>query len=57
MLSLLALKRDGLVDIEENAITVTPTGRNFIRNVCAALDLYLARDRRNNGERRFSRAV
>lgn len=57
MLSLLSLKRDGLVEIEENSVTVTPLGSNFIRNIASAFDLYLARDRRNNSEKRFSKAV
>lgn len=57
MMSLLALQRDGLVEIDDNTVTVTQTGKNFIRNIASSFDLYLARDRRNNSERRFSKAV
>lgn len=57
MLSLLGLQRDGLVEINDNSVTVTALGGNFIRNIASAFDLYLARDRRNNSEKRFSKAV
>lgn len=33
---------DGLVAIDARAITVTPAGRPFVRNVCMAFDRYLA---------------
>ncbi len=32
---------DGLVEVTPAAITVTPTGRMFVRNVCMAFDRYL----------------
>lgn len=32
---------DGLVEVTPMAITVTPTGRMFVRNVCMAFDRYL----------------
>jgi oxygen-independent coproporphyrinogen-3 oxidase len=41
-LSLLApLAKDGLVDVTESAIEVTPKGRLLIRNICMCFDAYL----------------
>jgi oxygen-independent coproporphyrinogen III oxidase len=36
------MTRDGLVKLDQNGLTVTPTGRMLIRNVCMVFDQYLA---------------
>ena len=38
---LLPLVDDGLVTLTDDRITVTPTGRYFLRNICMAFDAYL----------------
>jgi oxygen-independent coproporphyrinogen-3 oxidase len=45
---------DGLVIFGERSVRVTPLGRFFVRNLCAALDAYRASA---DGAPRFSRAV
>jgi oxygen-independent coproporphyrinogen-3 oxidase len=45
---------DGLVTIDDNALTVTPRGRLFARNVCMVFDVYLAA---HAGRPTFSRTV
>jgi oxygen-independent coproporphyrinogen-3 oxidase len=35
---LVAARRDGLVELDAEHITITPIGRAFLRQVCAALD-------------------
>jgi oxygen-independent coproporphyrinogen III oxidase len=35
------LQDDGLVDITEKTILITPLGQNFVRNICAAFDGFL----------------
>lgn len=45
---------DGLVEIDEGALTVTPRGRLFVRNVCMAFDRYLAA---HEGRPVFSRTI
>ena len=37
------MKNDGLVQITENAITVTEKGKAFVRNICMAFDLRMTR--------------
>jgi oxygen-independent coproporphyrinogen-3 oxidase len=39
---LAGLERDGLVEVGDDWITVTPKGRLLIRNVCMVFDRYLA---------------
>ncbi len=51
------LEKDGLVVFKENGVEVTPTGRNFTRNICSAFDLYLVREKKDNEKRIFSNAV
>ncbi len=48
---------DGLVILSGNTIQITATGRNFIRNICAALDLYLHKNKPTTEKRVFSSAV
>ncbi|GAB4091515.1 oxygen-independent coproporphyrinogen III oxidase [Flaviaesturariibacter terrae] len=52
------LAEDGLVDWNREGMTITPLGRNFIRNICAAFDLLKLRDEEaGEEEKRFSRAI
>ncbi|MEI6946974.1 oxygen-independent coproporphyrinogen III oxidase [Paraflavisolibacter sp. H34] len=49
-----SLATDGLVEWNEEGVTLTPEGHYFIRNCCSAFDLYLAR----SGKRpSFSKAI
>ena len=41
--SLEEMKEDGLVNIQENTISVTEKGKPFVRNICMAFDLRLTR--------------
>jgi len=41
------MKIDGLVQITENAITVTEKGKAFVRNICMAFDLRMTRNSPN----------
>lgn len=41
------MKNDGLVQITENAITVTEKGKAFVRNICMAFDLRMTRNTPN----------
>jgi len=49
------LRDDGLVELGEREIKVTPLGRPFVRNICMALDLKL--HRKKPGTRIFSMTV
>ncbi|MDV7024186.1 oxygen-independent coproporphyrinogen III oxidase [Atlantibacter subterraneus] len=54
-LKLLApLAKDGLVDIDEKGIQVTPKGRLLIRNICMCFDVYLRQKARMQ---QFSRVI
>lgn len=48
------MKDDGLVIMDADSITVTATGRLFIRNICMAFDRYI---RQQALEQRFSKAI
>jgi oxygen-independent coproporphyrinogen-3 oxidase len=48
------LREAGLVTLDEQYLTVTPTGRFFIRNICMGFDRYL---REGEERRRYSKAV
>jgi oxygen-independent coproporphyrinogen-3 oxidase len=52
---LLSLHADGLVQVKDDKITVTETGRLFIRNICAALDPYLFK--KDTQTQTFSKAI
>jgi oxygen-independent coproporphyrinogen-3 oxidase len=43
---LMAARRDGLVDLGTDQISVTATGRTFLRQICAALDPHQQQDSR-----------
>lgn len=45
---------DGLLEITPGALTVTPRGRLFVRNICMAFDRYLAA---HQGRPAFSRTI
>ena len=45
---------DGLLTVADNIITVTETGKIFVRNVCMGFDWYL---RQKNAHQRFSKTV
>jgi oxygen-independent coproporphyrinogen-3 oxidase len=54
-LKLLApLAKDGLVDVSDKAIQVTPKGRLLIRNICMCFDAYLRQKARLQ---QFSRVI
>lgn len=48
---------DGLLILNGNTIQITAIGRNFIRNVCAALDLYLHKSKLAIEKKVFSSAI
>ncbi len=50
-----SLEADGLLQIEDNVITVTEIGRLFIRNICAAFDAYLFK--KDMAVQTFSKAI
>lgn len=45
---------DGLLEIDAQALTVTPRGRLFVRNICMTFDRYLAA---HQGRPVFSRTI
>lgn len=51
------LEKDGLVKWDENEVTITPAGKNFIRNICKAFDLFLLRKKTENKNPLFSKAI
>lgn len=51
---ILSLQREGLIEIDEGALTATSLGRLFIRNVASTFDAYLHVAR---SERRFSQGI
>ena len=51
------LEEDGLIDWNVNELIVTPLGRNFIRNICSAFDLYLLRNKAKEEKPLFSKAI
>lgn len=54
---LTTLEQDGLISINGYEIQVTPTGKNFIRNICSAFDLYLQKNKVNSSKKVFSNAI
>ena len=51
------LAADGLVEWNEQGLTVTTTGRQFIRNICSAFDLHMQRNKQKNGKQLYSKAI
>jgi len=52
--TLAPLAEDGLLDLDENGVTVTPAGHLLVRNVAMAFDAYLPKNRETTT---FSRTV
>ena len=48
------MAKDGLVDVDEKGIQVTPKGRLLIRNICMCFDTYLRQKARMQ---QFSRVI
>lgn len=53
--NLAELERDGLVEVSNEKVTVTPQGQGFVRNICMAFDLRL--ERQTPGQKLFSMTV
>ena len=51
------LEADKLVILTATGVEATDLGRNFIRNIAAAFDMYLQRNKAGTGERKFSKAI
>ncbi len=51
------LAADGLIIYDVSGLVVTSSGRNFIRNICSAFDLYLHRDQDTKVNSTFSKAI
>ena len=51
------LEADGLLHWNQKGLKVTPLGRLFIRNICAAFDLHMARGRNGAESQKFSKAI
>ncbi len=51
------LRKDGLVEWNEQEVRVTTRGRNFIRNICRAFDLHLLKKQMENENPLFSKAI
>ena len=47
------MQQDGLLELSDKTITVTPAGKLLIRNICMVFDAYL----RAQKEQRFSRVI
>lgn len=52
---LLAMQKDGLVNLKQNSIAVTALGNTFIRNICSTLDARMWK--KSNFEKVFSQAI
>ena len=48
---------DGLITYNHATLQVTQLGKNFIRNICSAFDLYLNKNRASTEKRIFSNAI
>ncbi len=52
------MRDDGIVELDEEGIRLTPLGRLFVRNVSMVFDAHLRRkDAENDGRPRYSRTV
>jgi oxygen-independent coproporphyrinogen III oxidase len=51
------LQTDNLIMLKGGELIVTELGKNFIRNICSAFDLYLLRNKMNKEKRLFSNAI
>jgi len=55
--SLQGLAEDGLLELSDSVIAVTPRGRPFLRNICMPFDAYLANHRGDEPAPKFSTTV
>jgi oxygen-independent coproporphyrinogen-3 oxidase len=51
------LASDNLIEWNEKRLTITETGRNFIRNICSAFDLHLLKKEKGLNEQMYSKAI
>ena len=51
------LAADGLVEFDQQQLKITGEGHYFIRNICAAFDLYLQRNSTLTNKQTFSKAI
>ena len=51
------LAADGLLVVENNTVTVTQTGRQFVRNICQAFDMVAYAEESSQAKKSFSYAV
>jgi oxygen-independent coproporphyrinogen-3 oxidase len=54
---LVKLEEDKLIEWNEAGLSVTPSGRHFIRNICSAFDLHLTRNKKENTKSLFTKAI
>lgn len=52
-----ALEKDGLIVQTNSGVTVTETGKSFIRNICSAFDLHLIKSKAASQRQVFSSAI
>ncbi|MBS1587569.1 MAG: oxygen-independent coproporphyrinogen III oxidase [Bacteroidetes bacterium] len=52
-----ALEKDGLIVQTKSGVTVTGTGKSFIRNICSAFDLHLIKSKAASQRQVFSSAI
>ena len=51
------MEKDGLLEINARQIQITPTGRQFLRNICMPFDAYLNKQTGNQPPPRYSTTV
>lgn len=51
------LKKDGLVEFNNEECRITEMGHYFIRNICSAFDYYLQKNKAVIGKNIFSKAI
>lgn len=51
------LAEDGLIKMNHDGLVVTETGRQFIRIICSAFDLYLQRNKQKSEKQLYSKAI
>ncbi len=51
------MQEDGLIMLDDNNISVTAVGRNFVRNICSLFDLHLSKQRADHDKKVFSNSI
>ena len=51
------LEADHLVILMDDSVKVTALGKNFIRNICSAFDLYIRKNKATEEKKLFSKAI